>query len=80
MKTEHVRKIEVHTVLLEEDIDYQAADLIPGFYGSKVLPNEKLQEIAKSHLFDRCCWSGAIFPDNPNQHGFRAQFERTLKG
>lgn len=82
MKTEQIKRIEVHTVMLQEGTEYQSEDLVPDriFPGARMLPDEKLQQIAKEHLFDRCCWSGGIFPDNPNQHSFRAQFERTLKG
>lgn len=82
MKTEQIKRIEVHTVMLQEGTDYQSEDLVPDriFPGVRMLPNEKLQQIAQEHLFDRCSWRGEIFPDIPNQHSFRAQFERTLKG
>lgn len=82
MKTEQIRKLEVHTVMLQEGIDYQPEDLVPDgiFPGTKMLPSEKLQQIAKEHFFDRCSWSGSIFPDSINKREIRVQFERTLKG
>lgn len=82
MKTEQIRKIEVHTIMLQEGIDYQPEDLVPDkiFPGTRMLPSEKLLKIAKEHFFDRCSWSGSIFRNSVNQHEIRVQFERTLKG
>lgn len=82
MKTEQIRRIEIHTVMLQEGTDYQPEDLVPDgiIPGVKVLPSQKLQQIAKEHLFDRCSWSGSIFPYSVNKREIRVLFERTLKG
>lgn len=82
MKTENITRVEVHTVMLEEGIDYQPEDLVRDLMipGARMLPSEKLMQIAREHLFDRCSWTGSILRNSLNQHQIRVQFERKLKG
>lgn len=81
MRTDYVKRVEVHTVYLEEGIDYQASDLVQGMVpGVKMLPSGQLNQIARAYGFDHFCWSGSIFPSDINQHQLKVQFERLLKG
>ena len=79
MRTDFVIRVELHTVYLEEGIDYQASDLVQGIAPmSKTLPVGQLNRIARAYGFDRCCWSGIILPSELDR--IKVQFERSLKG
>ena len=79
MRTDFVKRVEVHTVYLEEGIDYQASDLVQDIAPmSKTLPAGQLNRIARAYGFDLCCWSGSILPSELDR--IKVQFERSLKG
>lgn len=81
MRTDFVKRFEVHTVYLEEGIDYQASDLVQDIVpAAKTLPAGQLNRIARAYGFDRCCWSGNILLRDINRHQLKVQFERSLKG